>query len=527
MAATIHTPPADVSLSLSPVWVTIETDIVANTPAYFQFIVTGSGPTVGQEVELTWPGGSVTYTVASSISEGGGSWPTKGGGESLSDYADRLLEWLHHAKVVTDVFTPTREADSGSNPVLRLTHIEAGTFAIAQTNNLSNVTVSAYTGAAVSALANPRAYVEVYRSTGNLNTDNRLAAFHAPYNISTAQALFDIASAFFSLRPSLPLASSINPSFFISLNYGEAVDCFTAYYLRYADSGGYPAIPSALLRSANDYLAIYGGRPGDALSTDTDYLRHSYRRRDGGVFIKHISSEQPDWVYWLNKDDSLTGIYVSVLITWSDGSTSTYNPFGTTLVPVEVDRVYWIASGYKQMRLHNQTHATDPDAYIVAYEWRIAPASGLGVYYLGAVKYSLLWDSDSPYYLAYSNGMGGIETVWMRGRQERGYRKSAQEYRRTRTSSYTPAEGDFFTIGNEGRATYRLSTGWYTLDQHYIIEHLQQLLVGECWLVDVANRRFLSVSIATTETVASKSDDTLLSIEVDVIANWADPAYNH
>lgn len=518
MAVTIDTAPPSRAYTEQPLWLRVSTDLPTGTFAYFEITISDGGPAAGETLVLTWPGGSITYTAGATLAANGLTWPIQTLGEPLEGYTVRVAEFLRHREDVAALFSVTIEDAPGG--VIRLTHNIVEDFNLSVTDGMANVAVVATDGAAP-AQENLSAYIEVWTDTGDFNTDTRLLEQHSPYD-ANGETWLDIAPAFSHLSPHLPTPATINPVAVFSLVFGVASGHFQKYYMRLADKYGIPAVAEALLRSDNSYLAILGARASDAETGTITGLRHAYRRRDGDNFVKPVGDWQPDWVYYIPSGGK--NVYVSILIYWSDGTTSTYNPFGTTPLAIDDAKIYWFPSGFRQMKMHDVTPTgdTDPDAYIVAWDWNLQPDAGVA---LATVKYRLECDTPWEHYLLFSNGVGGMETVHLRGKFTEGFEASAETFRLPRLPDHSIQRGDFASFNPAGRPQWTFSTGWY--DDPYYVEHLRQVLLSQAWLVDRFNRIFLKVIIdaRSIETVR-KDDETLFSLEFTVKAGWIDTAVN-
>lgn len=521
MAATLNTAPPARAYTGSDIWAEIATDLLTGTAAYFEITISDGGPGTGQVITLTWPGGSITYTVAAGTDNTGVAWPEQGA-DTLEAYTNRIAEFLRHREDVAAVFAVSIEDAPGG--VIRLTHTSVEAFDLTVTaNTMTNVAVVATDGTAASDEDNLRAYVEVWTDTGDFNTESLLLAQHSPYDQATASTWLSLAPAFPHLAPHLPDADTINPVAPSGLDSGEASGHFQKYFLRIADKYGAPAVAEALVRSDNSYLAILGARASDAETGSTiTGLRHAYRRRDGEDFIKPVGEYQPDWVYYIPSGGK--NVYVTLTVYWSDGTQSSYDPFGTTPVAIADARIYWFPSGYRQMKLHSlaPSGGTDPDAYIVAYDWNLKPTDEAAI---ATVKYRVECDSPWEHYLLFSNGVGGMETVWLRGKATEGFEASAETFQLPRLHDHTVQRGDFATFGAAGRPQWTFSTGWY--DDPWYVEHLRQVLLSEAWLVDRFNRIFLKAIVDAKTLESVKNDDeTLHALEFTVKAGWIDAAVN-
>lgn len=518
MSATLTTAPATRAFTRQPIWAEITTDLLTGVAGYFEITIADGGPSDTQTLTLTWPGGSITYTAATSPDGTGLQWPLQGA-TTLESYTNAIAEVLRHREDVAEVFTVSIEDAPGG--VIRLTHSAVEDFdLVVTTDTMTNVAVTATDGAAHPE-ENLRAYVEVWTDTGDFNTEERLLDQHSPYD-ANGETWLDLAPAFSHLAPHLPDDDTINPAAPASLDSGEASGHFQKYFLRIADKYGTPAVSEALLRSDNSYLAILGARATDAETGSTILgLRHAYRRRDGEDFIKPVGEYQPDWVYYIPSGGK--DVYVTLDVYWSDGTASAYDPFGTTTTAIADGKIYWFPSGYRQMKLHNlaPSGSTDADAYIVAYDWKLKPADAVAI---ATVKYRLEFDSPWEHYLLFSNGVGGMETVFLRGKFSEGFEASAETFRLPRQHDHTVQRGDFDAFAQEGRPQWTFSTGWY--DDPYYVEHLRQVLLSQAWLVDRFNRAFLKVIIDPKETSLRNDDETLYALEFSAKAGWIDAAVN-
>lgn len=518
MAATIAQAPASRAYTDQPLWMQVSTDLLTGTAAYFEITISDGGPTIGEELLLTWPGGSIAYTVAASTDSTGLAWPEQGA-DTLEAYTNRIAEFLRHREDVADIFTVSVEDAPGG--VIRLTRTTVEDFDLDVDEGLTNVAITATDGVAHPE-ENLRAYVEVWTDSGDFNTEARLLEQHSPYDAS-GETWLDLAPAFSHLAPHLPDESTINPTSPASLASGLASGHFQKYFLRIADKYGTPAIAEALLRSDNSYLAVLGARASDAETGSTILgLRHAYRRRDGEDFIKPVGEWQPDWVYYIPSGGN--NVYVTLVVYWSDGTSSNYDPFGTTTTTIEDAKIYWFPSGYRQMKLHNlaPSGSTDENAYIVAYDWKLKPSDGVPI---ATVQYRIECDSPWEHYLMYSNGIGGMETVWLRGKFTEGFDSSAETFRLPRLPDHSVQRGDFGVFGAAGSPKWTFSTGWY--DDPYYCEHLRQVLLSQAWLVDRFNRKFLKVIVDAKSIDLLKNDDeTLYALEFTVKAGWIDASAN-
>lgn len=531
MAATLSTPPPVAAHSGDGIYLELETDLVTSDASYFEITVTGS-PTDGQELTLSWPGGDVTFTATDPPTGTPTEWPVKPAAQSVADYAEDLADFLRDGGLLSGLFTITHSAG-----VITITHRLNGVFDLAvDTDTMSGIAVTANNTTSEAPPDNLRAIVRVHAledPNGGAYTEGQLLlSTHANWNPS-GPTLLDIHAAFPHLAHWLPADSSIAlpsdppPSVWYS---ALAATAFQQYRVRYGEQYGVPAVVGHLTSESDTFTAVLGARSGQALTPAGVYrVLHDYYRRDGALFRKPVSQEQPDWVYVFTGDfiGAPTDASISVLIQWSDGTTSNYTPFASGLPTLTPRGVYVFATGYRQLRLPlvSPSGATDPDAYIVGYTVRIGPQDD-GFAYLAEVAYDVEplchpWNM----YLAFSTGFGGIETVWLRGKAAETYPVESEEYQRPRWGSTRPTDfRDFETVNAEARPVWEVSTGWY--DDPFYLVHLRQLPLAKCWMIDLVNGRFLPVTVLSTDSPVTEDDQTLHELNLKIRAGWYDTASN-
>lgn len=521
--ATVNIYPPDRAFCQDPIWIQLETDKIEPVYAYFQFEIPDED-SMGTTVRITWPGGSILFTV-SDPNEISTDWPHIGGG-TLLQYADSIEQFFRENEIITDNFNIVRTADQVIRLYSKLAVPE--TLTISE-NTIDNTTVTAVSTTTQSAPDNLRALVQVYEDTGDVTVDPLLIKLHAPYDFNTFLADIDISAAF-NLKPHLPDATQINPDPELSaLIVTECDQVLKKYYFRKADKHGTPAVAERLRKTESSYYAIWGSIAGDSLRTGPEFLCHNYRRADGANFVKPVTDEQPDWLYFYNFDTPIVSVFVNVLIYWSDMTTQSYAPFGSTPVVIETEKIYNIPVGFNQLKLNTKTPGagTASNATIVAYDVRLGPLDD-ALQYRTIIKYQVYPANYYGHYLLFSNGLGGCETVALRGKGFQGIEPAAELYQRPRTASegrvVNLEQGDFSAYNQKARRTWEFSTGLY--GDPFYIQHLQQLPMADAWLVDIQNRRFLKVIVDAKAFQVSEDDQTLYSATFTLRAGWQDQSFN-
>lgn len=531
MAATLTTAPPAVALNGDGIYVQVDTDLINSDASYLELTVTGS-PSAGQELEFSWPGGTVLFTVTDPATGDPTEWPLPAAGQTDAEYADDLRDFLDDGGLFAGVFNISR--DSGGGEKILITHVLNGAFDITVDNNTMSGIADAVTNATGDAPPDNLHMIAIVHSNGvgAIDIDNqKLFASHANYLATAGAPLIDIHPAFAHLSAFLPAESSIvlpnaaPPSNWYAV---EATSMFQQYYIRYGERYGLPATVRATFREEGPFVALLGAH-GGVSEYVIGRLCHDYYRRDGDEFRKPVSRDQPDWAYVYTSDFLISPIAASltVQLTWSDGSTSNYTPYSSGMPTLEQQKLYCFATGYRQLKLHLAPlpGGAAADAYIVEYNVLIGPQDD-SFSYLAYIAYSVPPDyQDWNTYLLFVNGVGGLESAWMRGRLIEQYGVEATEYQRARWGSSRPSDfRDFDNSDASGRPKWEVSTGWYA-DPYYLV-HLRQMPLAQAWLIDMDDRRFLPVTVQSTDSAVTQQDEVLHELTFKIEAGWYDDAAN-
>lgn len=519
MAATIDSPPPSRAYHRNDVFLTLITDLITLQPAVISLDFTNTGPLLTETLLIEWAGNSIEFTVESVSNSTATAIPVWNGSETLPELVDRIFEAIRQNDLLTADFYVWRGPGTGSPQNISIRQIVPGVLDLTVTNALTDVAETVTDGADPATEENLSAYMQVFDQADDPNADVRLFALHAPYDVSNSLATFNLKDLI-SLQPARPDTDSINPASTSPWPIGIALGAFMRYYFRYADKYGVPGVSEALLKS-NTYYMLHGSRPGNSLNTaispSSVYLQHAYTRADGGTFMKPVAPDQPDWAYiWV--DTEITGVHMQVDITWSDGSTTTED-VPSIYFDLEAKKLYWLASGPLQNA--GSLSPISPDLELVAYNWRLFGDPGGGEVLLAQVSYQVNCPCH-PWnlYLLMDNGFGGCETVLLRGKTKEKYEVTTRETaQRLRWTDYSVALGEMFNFNAEGQPTFEVNTGYH---ERWYIEHLRQLLLGQLWIIDVDNNRFLRVLCESKSVDISEDDQQLFSMSITLRAAWLD-----
>lgn len=513
MAAELITGPAAYSFQGNDIIASLGTDLMDDTRATFLLVVSG-GPTAGQVLHLSWDGGDITYTAGATATADGLTWPLIGA-LTVTQYADALANLIRQQEAISEIFHIYRSGVGN----IHMDRLFPGTFSVVvESNNMTGIAATA-TPAVSSTPAGLRAQVQVWESGPTFNDDELLLSAHSPYSVLGFTSI-KINQAFEGLDIDLPNKNTIAPSA-PTWSQGDAGGIMS-YHIRYADKYGTPPVCEALQRSS-DYVVLAGRKmAGGVNASPTSVLRHNYFVNDKTEpFIKRNAPTQPDWVYWFPRPAALDGstYYVQVLVMWSDGSTQLYHPWGLTERTYFANRINIIPSGYRQLFLHNLS-APSTDAVIVGYDYRIMqPALTDPV---AVVSYEIdQLPTPGNLFLIYTNGVGGMETVHLRGVPTRGYSGQREVWQRSESAG--TLLGDMALFASSASEGLKVSTGWYP---RYYLDHLQQLFHAKVWIVDIAKKVFIPALVSMDSIEPPADDADLHEFQFTLRSAWINTAFN-
>lgn len=519
MAATLNTPPVSPILAGNDNWIEVETDLV-NTAAqgYVNIVSQSPGePAIGEELTIQWSGKSVTFTVAATTNSTATAIPVRNIGETLDEYAERMAEVFQQNGTIADDFHITVH----STGRVTLKAKTAGILDITVTEDMTSTALTTVDGTDPNTEPNLAAQVQVWKPSGFLSLpDTLITTLHATYDtISEPITQINLVDLF-PVKPHLPNTAHIDPGIFLSWLRGVATDSYCEYYLRYADKYGTPAVPEALVKSANNYFAIHGAHSADreafSAAAFADVL-HNYRRADGGTFWKPLGDGMPDWVYIWPKS-YISGCNVEWTILWDDGS-STVELYGGSPFTMDANKAYYIRSS----PLNFNFTPTTPGAIPWYITFRLFGTIEGAEEDLATVKYKAVIGTSWERYLIFDNGVGGCEAVLFNGKGKEAFSGKREAARLTRTSDFSIAEGEFTSFNPEGQKVYELNTGWI---EKWYAEHLRQLLLGDIWMIDVDNERFIKMICESDSIETSINDQQLFAISIKLRVAWVDKASN-
>lgn len=517
MAATLTTAPPSLALNGNDIWIELESDLVDTAQSgYIDIVSQEPGePIIGEELTIEWGGNAQVFTVAATSNDTATAIPVRNVGETMDEYAERMAEVFKQNSAISSDFHVTVHSVGR----VRLRARVAGVLDITVTENLTSTEFTTVDGIDPNTQPNLAVQVQIWKPSGFLSLpDELITTLHATYNTTTATTEINL-SELFQVKPHLPNDAHIDPAIFSTWLKGVATDCFTEYYLRYADKYGTPAVPEALIKS-DSYYVINGAHSADrsgglGFSFNVDKL-HNYRNVYGVTFWKPIGDGQPDWLYiWVKSP--LTDCNVEWDILWDDGTT-TNEPYGGTPFDLDIYTAYYIRSTPLNFNFTPPTPGAIP--WYITFRLK-GNADGPATF--AEVKYKAMVETSWERHLLFDNGLGGCESVLFYGKGKESFTANRSSARRNRTSDFDISEGELILLNTEGQKEFELNTGWI---EPWYADHLRQLLLGDVWLVDFDNERFIKLICDTDSVVTTESDQQLFALSIKFTTAWLDKASN-
>lgn len=508
MAATLSTTPPNIALSKDDIWAVITTDQVNAVRAFVFLLASSTGPNASETIQIQWGAKSVTFTVVASPDNSGTQLPTFSSG-TIPEYHASLAEYFERNETLLEDFNVSLPGVGVK--LIYKTHDEVD---ISISSTLTNVSSPVTDSAGPVLQDNLSALLKVFKAIDEEENTEEVTLNgtydqegNAPFNLS------DI----FDLKPGLPTTASIDYN--ASYPFGVATASFVKYYLRYADKFGTPAVAQGLLKS-NEYYALYGGSPGDSEGSlfgfgFNSYVLHSYQTA-GVAYRKPVSPRQPDYAY-IFTTIQLTDYKVKAVAYYDDGTQADI-AVSTTPFTLQAYKIYWFPSGPFQLGLDDP-----PGKQLVAYDWILINDAETS---LGnpTIQYSVDCDCH-PWnlYLLFSNGVGGCESINIRGKTALNYESSRDNLQLLRSSDFSDQDGEFAHFNQSGQQVWRCNTGYY--EKEYI-EHLRQLLLAEAWIIDTDKEKFVRVNVDSNSLRIREDDQELFFLEFNISMASLDRSYH-
>lgn len=335
-------------------------------------------------------------------------------------------------------------------------------------------------------------YVQIF------DNGTMISELNVPFDRYSKRAYIDL-GGLMDLRASLPTDDAIE-----SYGSGGANYSLTKLSINYAEMYGDPVAIPATLDSSPEYYIIHGGTPywyGLGPNPAVNKVLHSYISRTGRFAVKELRVNQPEWVYYFMVSGSVT---VEWTIQYTDGTDD--SGFAPSAPVAAAGAISYVNVGYTAT---GAAAAADPDKSVHLYTVNIGGAGDNTVLYYHIDDH----DTEHDEYLCYDNGIGGIEVLRCSGRHETGVDVRKETYLKARVQGSNYRDGMTGTSIAVGAQQMVLNTGYYSKEY---IEHLAQIIMGECWYIDRARTKIVHVTVKDRNTRLVNAADDLHAMTVTI-----------
>lgn len=498
--------PEQVSLSRSPVLVKIKSNLPASVDAidYIKNRIDGS-PVVGETYTIIFGEVNETFTVQTTADYSGNTLSVQGA-MNLATYASRLAEELNRNPTIFRAFIVQSVEVTGTYFV-QITPRYVTTDQLAIDNQCTNIDASIIDYDPPS--DNPALLLLVETYDHNTEEYSAPIAHVFPLLSPTEYVSFDIQKDF-DLRYALPSFSTIG----LGGDYIETcTDNWTKYRIRWAEQEGRPPVTRGLDRNLlTEYYAVHGGN-AFLLSYEAFWVWW----RDNGRFstsqnkTKTIAMDQPEWLYWIGRDNS-TVLHIYITATHRSGTTSTHQRGSLSL---DLGKMVYIKAGFTQLGLPE-----DMDDPIVEYTLVLRNGSNEVV----SEEFNYILTGQYGGYIRYflfGNSLGGCDTVRATGKFVTSLDINTQEASRVVDDAIIDSgRATDFHYNRKVRGVYEGSVGYQSAKQ---IAYLQDLMQSEeVWAIDMQNNRFTPILIDTGSVELLKDGNDLFTLRFRYKHAWED-----
>ena len=509
--AFIHQYPPVVALSQEPMPVTVATTQVTSARARIELTIAATGPVQNETLTLSWSGKTVKFTFTATPDTSGLQLPICDPTLGLTPrYVHQLAAAFISHEWMSDQFETIIDAQpahkitfkSRFDTPLSITFVAIVTNCTLIVTDAQSPYLKPNLTAALKVVS--RKGREYAKLTGNYHIEKGTLT---PYE---GHSTFDI-SSLFDLAAHLPDDKTLDPS--VPFQKGIAFRAYAQYFLRYADKYGSPPIAEALQRTTPAW-AIYGGR---SAATDRPFAADAngfYRCEPSQKST--VTRHQPNWLYFF-PTKRIAKVVVNIRFWLSNGQK--IEVWHSEIHTLNANRLHYYRTGFDQLQLATAIAIfVDPSA-VVAYDWQLVDGTTQEVYL--SHRYDLENCRFDSLYLAYSNGLGGIDTVHCKGSYAEKTEAERTIVRRTAEAvRYDTRLGALATTDAQLQKVWEIQTGLVTPQY---ADQLRQLLVGDVWLIDTNNKRFLRLIADTKSIETNPRGNGMISLALTFKSAWFEP----
>lgn len=356
-----------------------------------------------------------------------------------------------------------------------------------------DITTDEFTGASAPytpAQTNLRCQMHLYE----VGTDKYITSWYAPYSYATKLASIDLSGVVADYLPiPLPDDAILDD---VTYEVRTAEGGKSEFYVKFGDIYDGKAVGDTTLQTPNIKVvrgssAYWYGFGPDAELEDM-YVLHSYKYFEGDqlrTFAKNITKDQLELLYMYNHAGSQ--IQLGVVYRTAEGDSGSY-----FIARGLQNGLSYINISYSVLGIEDHAVAQAYSTDIVSYSIAVYLTDGTAGNLIDTLQYVIDQSpSDYDIELLYENGCGGMETIRCSGRHKTGHTVTKETYSTPRWKGSDFRKGAASSFAHRGGTTWELNTGYYSKGY---IDHLQQLLYSDIWLIHRGKGTLIKYLIQTT-----------------------------
>jgi hypothetical protein len=476
----------------------VSDDFLSNegAQATFRIIFPGAVP-ANHQTRLLWASGDVTLTAAIVPDTSGNQYPAGPGGEA---YVKSVMAALNRNYYITRDFTLSYLDFFGSPSITGVAKNKGILYNVTPVGD-SVVTVAiAYNGLNRELKRNFEHHLEVWlvKPDGDINVyDNNLSL--EPGTGKTVKDISDI----LNVRLSPKEQSGSDRPDLLAASWQVCQSSFAAYYVKTAQYFGEAPVVGIINQSDNafvnlgglDIQAAFGKTMLEYLVPDGDQTK-TLCLRQGGKNIK-VSTEQPEWLYWINLSDVAVKVRIKVELICTDG-----NEVPLVLLPFTAppNTKCYVPVSYQALSIGTAIPAGKLLSY---YSVRIINDTGE---YLSA-PYNYVPDRyrEHPRYFVYRNSLGGFQTLYTWGVSQQVTTLTKEDFKTQVTSDQAAVYGMITETNIRFQDSRVVYTGYRSVRD---IDLLKDFFASEEKFV-VDSGRLVPIGVEADEFTGPKDGDNL------------------
>ena len=457
-----------------------------------------SDPAVDDTLEFSYDGVTVFFTVKNPADDSGAQFSTNAGALALTDYLDLVADEIAANFDVINNFEVTRVSTNKIMLIVRngfdpdfviddqLTNCTA--IQTEQTNANYEPNLALYCG------------VEIYDI---LTGKWEVPLWHVLPAGEYGHATFDIHKDF-DLGFHVPSTSTIGSSTF---NMSQAYDNKDKFRIKYAEYYGEPATVKEIFIYNQEFVALNGGKGYFNRNVGWWY---NYSPTKQWLTLqsttKTISYDQPEWLYWIGREDPDVDVNVKVQATLANGTVETEITLPSTYT-ITYQSVYILTTQYKQLTL-----TLNPANPIKSYQvWLVEAGTSTKVSDVMTYVFDNTNLEYERFYL-FGNSYAGCDVVRGTGKIATGA-KYVSQLGSVPDVVEDSLRGEYFQFNKKQITTFKGSIGYKDKEE---IEYLKDMLLSnDVRLIDTDRGVFLYLLVLSETVKIYKDDDDLYFLEWD------------